>query len=288
MNPLTQIKNTQKATLSEVRQGLSESASWHAKFKHSAYIFAGGLSSDLTEGDVLAVFSQYGEIVDVNLVRHEDTGKSKGFAFICYEDQRSTVLAVDNLNGARVLGRTIGVEHVEDAIRLKDEEAAKRKDWRCGCGAENFKFGTTATSAAVHARWRRRRLLGRPWRQERTTGPETQEAGAHVERAEAWEGAAFNAVTAVDEDDAMLRGAQGPKGGGHGTREAAAEGLPLPSKALKEAKTEAKRAKKEAKKAKKEAKKAKKEHKKRKREGSRDEDGLGESSSSEEEEGMIK
>ena len=25
MNPLTQIKNTQKATLSEVRQGLSES-----------------------------------------------------------------------------------------------------------------------------------------------------------------------------------------------------------------------------------------------------------------------
>ena len=42
------------------------------------------------------------------------------------------------------------------------------------------------------------------------------------------------------------------------------------------------------KKAKKEAKKAKKEHKKRKREGSRDEDGLGESSSSEEEEGMIK
>ena len=105
MNPLTQIKNTQKATLSEVRQGLSESASWHAKFKHSAYIFAGGLSSDLTEGDVLAVFSQYGEIVDVNLVRHEDTGKSKGFAFICYEDQRSTVLAVDNLHGARVAGR---------------------------------------------------------------------------------------------------------------------------------------------------------------------------------------
>ena len=55
MNPLTQIKNTQKATLSEVRQGLSDSASWHAKFANSAYVFAGGLSFDLTEGDVLAV-----------------------------------------------------------------------------------------------------------------------------------------------------------------------------------------------------------------------------------------
>jgi len=45
---------------------------------------------------------RYGEIVNINLVRDKDTGKSKGFAFICYEDQRSTILAVDNLNGAKV------------------------------------------------------------------------------------------------------------------------------------------------------------------------------------------
>jgi len=32
------------------------------------------------------------------------TGKSRGFAFLAYEDQRSTVLAVDNLNGAKVSG----------------------------------------------------------------------------------------------------------------------------------------------------------------------------------------
>ena len=136
---------------------MSEGASWHAKFKDSAYIFAGGLSFDLTEGDILAVFSQYGEIVDVNLVRNEETGKSRGFAFICYEDQRSTVLAVDNLNGAKVLGRTIKVEHVED-YRLKDEEAAKKKDWKCGCGAENFKFRDNCLNVEVlahHSRSRR-------------------------------------------------------------------------------------------------------------------------------------
>lgn len=32
--------------------------------------------------------------MDVNLVRDKGTGKSKGFAFIAYEDQRSTTLAV--------------------------------------------------------------------------------------------------------------------------------------------------------------------------------------------------
>ena len=50
MNPLTQIKNTQKATFSEIANGVAESASWHAQFKHSAYVFSGGLPYDLTEG----------------------------------------------------------------------------------------------------------------------------------------------------------------------------------------------------------------------------------------------
>lgn len=34
--------------------------------------------------------------MDVNLVRDKDSGKSRGFAFLAYEDQRSTVLAVGN------------------------------------------------------------------------------------------------------------------------------------------------------------------------------------------------
>ena len=40
------------------------------------------------------IYSRYGEVVDVNLVRDKGTGKSKGFAFLAYEDQRSTILAV--------------------------------------------------------------------------------------------------------------------------------------------------------------------------------------------------
>ncbi|EEB88430.1 hypothetical protein MPER_13743, partial [Moniliophthora perniciosa FA553] len=31
-----------------------------------------------------------------------------------YEDQRSTILAVDNLNGAKVLERTLRVDHVKN------------------------------------------------------------------------------------------------------------------------------------------------------------------------------
>ena len=33
--------------------------SWHEQYRDSAWVFVGGLPFDLTEGDVLAVFSQY-------------------------------------------------------------------------------------------------------------------------------------------------------------------------------------------------------------------------------------
>ena len=45
------------------------------------------------------------QIEDLHLVRDKGTGKSKGFAFLKYEDQKSTVLAVDNFNGIKVRAR---------------------------------------------------------------------------------------------------------------------------------------------------------------------------------------
>ena len=49
---------------------------------------------------------RYGEVININLVRDKKTGKSKGFCFLAYEDQRSTVLAVDNFNGIKVRKQT--------------------------------------------------------------------------------------------------------------------------------------------------------------------------------------
>ena len=67
----------------------------------------------MNEGDLVVVFSQFGEVVDCRLARDRKTGKSRGFAFIAYENQKSTVLAVDNLNAAEICGRTILVDHVK-------------------------------------------------------------------------------------------------------------------------------------------------------------------------------
>ena len=83
-------------------------------------MYIGGLPYELSEGDIVTIFSQYGEPTYVNLIRDKDTGKSKGFAFLKYEDQRSTTLAVDNLGGANILGRTIRVDHTRYKIKEGD------------------------------------------------------------------------------------------------------------------------------------------------------------------------
>ncbi|KAJ9578798.1 hypothetical protein L9F63_005006 [Diploptera punctata] len=144
MNPMTNVKNVKKLSELELKRNLK--TSWHDQYKDSAWIFVGGLPYDLTEGDVICVFSQYGEIVNLNLVRDKATGKSKGFCFLCYEDQHSTVLAVDNLNGIKLLGRTIRVDHVSDYKPPKDSgklDDVTRKLISEGCASTPITATTT-------------------------------------------------------------------------------------------------------------------------------------------------
>ena len=127
------INEIQRINNLELEKGLTNtSGSWHTKYKDSSWVYAGNLPNNLTEGDVICILSQYGEIDDMHLVRDSDTGKSKGFAFVKYEDARSCVLAVDNLTGSVVLGRTLRVDHVEKYrlpkhVQDKEDEDEKQQ-----------------------------------------------------------------------------------------------------------------------------------------------------------------
>lgn len=63
----------------------------------------------------------------VNLVRDKETGKSRGFAFLKYEDQRSTDLAVDNLGGASIMGRVLRVDHTRYKRNDEEEEMERER-----------------------------------------------------------------------------------------------------------------------------------------------------------------
>ncbi|KAK3723433.1 RNA-binding protein Cwf29 [Vermiconidia calcicola] len=119
MQSIRQISRLNETELTAVTPS---NASWHTDYRDTAYVHIGGLPFELSEGDILTIFSQYGNPTHINLVRDKETGKSRGFAFLKYEDQRSCDLAVDNLSGAGVLGRVLGVDHARYLLKEGERE----------------------------------------------------------------------------------------------------------------------------------------------------------------------
>jgi RNA-binding motif protein, X-linked 2 len=133
---MNSIRQTQLLNKRELESAVPPSASWHADYRDTAYIYVGGFPFDLSEGDLVTIFSQYGNPTHLNLIRDRETGKSKGFAFLKYEDQRSCDLAVDNLGGAEVLGRVLRVDHTRYKKKEGEDEETFRVDRLEGEGSD--------------------------------------------------------------------------------------------------------------------------------------------------------
>ena len=58
MNPLTNTRKINELNARETQLNIPEHKSWHAQYSESAWIFIGGLPFELTEGDIICIFSQ--------------------------------------------------------------------------------------------------------------------------------------------------------------------------------------------------------------------------------------
>lgn len=113
----------------ELAENVSDSASWHAEYSDTPYIYVGFIPHELAEADILAIFSQYGVPTHINLVKDRDTGASRGFCYLKYEDHRSCVLAIDNFNGLKVLEKRLKVDHVYYQLREGQNEDDFKVDY---------------------------------------------------------------------------------------------------------------------------------------------------------------
>ncbi|EGZ09985.1 hypothetical protein PHYSODRAFT_262195 [Phytophthora sojae] len=191
MNVVAEI---QRLNERELELNVPLSASWHQKYRESAWVYVGGLPFELSEGDVLCVLSQFGEVEDIHLVRDGKTGKPKGFAFLKFEDQRSTVLAVDNLNGFRLLDRVLRVDHVlkyklpkelqEDSDSEDDEQTERRPR---GLPGHAYEGKELASDFDLHKGVDKRRQEQRG-KEEREAESKGDEAAAAAPSATGWRG----------------------------------------------------------------------------------------------------
>ena len=72
-------------------------------------IYVGNLNYKLQESELEEVFSEYGEVSSVKLIKDKYTGKAKGFGFIEMPDDEAANKAIEELDGKELSGRQMKV-----------------------------------------------------------------------------------------------------------------------------------------------------------------------------------
>lgn len=72
-------------------------------------IYIGNLAYGVTDGQLEALFQEFGTVTSVNLIKDKFSGESKGFGFIEMERQAEAEEAIKKLNGRPLDGRNLTV-----------------------------------------------------------------------------------------------------------------------------------------------------------------------------------
>ncbi|KAH8995186.1 hypothetical protein EDB86DRAFT_3064540 [Lactarius hatsudake] len=75
----------------------------------SAKIYVGNLSWNTTDESLSAAFGEFGTVLEANVMRDRDTGRSRGFAFVTFSADDEANSAVANMNEQELDGRRVRV-----------------------------------------------------------------------------------------------------------------------------------------------------------------------------------
>ncbi|XP_070774557.1 cold inducible RNA binding protein a isoform X1 [Enoplosus armatus] len=82
-------------------------------------LFIGGLSFDTSEDTLASAFGKYGTIEKVDVIRDKETGRSRGFGFVKYENSEDAKDALSAMHGKVLDGRTIRVDEAGKGARSR-------------------------------------------------------------------------------------------------------------------------------------------------------------------------
>jgi RNA recognition motif-containing protein len=72
-------------------------------------VFVGGLPFATTDDELRELFAAHGAVASATVVKDRDTGRSKGFGFVEFENDDEGKAAEQALNGSDLGGRAISV-----------------------------------------------------------------------------------------------------------------------------------------------------------------------------------
>jgi RNA-binding protein 39 len=88
-------------------------------------LYVGSLHFNLTESDIKQVFEPFGELEFVDLHRDPMTGRSKGYAFVQYKRGDDAKMALEQMEGFELAGRTLRVNtvHEKGTVRYTQQDS---------------------------------------------------------------------------------------------------------------------------------------------------------------------
>ena len=74
-------------------------------------LFVGGLAWATDDDGLKAAFEEYGNIEEAKVIRERDSGRSRGFGFVTFENAENASSAMEAMNGQEVDGRQLRVDY---------------------------------------------------------------------------------------------------------------------------------------------------------------------------------
>ncbi|NET02036.1 MAG: RNA-binding protein [Sphaerospermopsis sp. SIO1G2] len=87
-------------------------------------IYVGNLSYKVTEEDLNQTFADYGTVKRVQLPTDRETGRLRGFGFVEMESEAEEQAAIEALDGAEWMGRTMKVNKARPR-----EDKRQKQSW---------------------------------------------------------------------------------------------------------------------------------------------------------------
>jgi cold-inducible RNA-binding protein len=95
----------------------------------SKKLFVGSLSWNTDDRALRDAFALHGEVTEATVITDRDTGRSRGFGFVTFEDDEAADTAVAALNQTEMDGRTIKVDVAQAKNRDRDGGRPSSSRW---------------------------------------------------------------------------------------------------------------------------------------------------------------
>jgi len=77
-------------------------------------LYVGNLAFSMTSEELGGIFGEHGKVVSAKVITERETGRSRGFGFVEYDNRTAGETAIRELNGKNIGGRPLVVREAED------------------------------------------------------------------------------------------------------------------------------------------------------------------------------